>query len=36
VLSLSPGIGLTMGQILSLPMLIVGIALMSLARRRKA
>jgi len=36
VISLSPTVGLSMGQILSLPMLIVGIALMILARRRAA
>ena len=36
VLSLSPGIGLSMGQVLSLPMLIVGVAFMVMARRRTA
>jgi phosphatidylglycerol:prolipoprotein diacylglycerol transferase len=36
VLSLTPSIGLTMGQILSLPMLIVGLAFILLSRRRAA
>lgn len=36
VVSLSPSLGLSMGQLLSLPMLIVGIALLIIARRRPA
>lgn len=36
VISLSPEIGLSMGQLLSLPMLLVGIAIIIVARRRAA
>jgi phosphatidylglycerol:prolipoprotein diacylglycerol transferase len=35
-LALSPSVGLTMGQILSLPMLIIGVGLIVVARRRAA
>jgi phosphatidylglycerol:prolipoprotein diacylglycerol transferase len=36
VISISPAVGLSMGQLLSLPMIAVGVALMILARRRAA
>jgi len=36
VISLSPTIGLSMGQVLSLPMLIAGVAMVLIARRRAA
>jgi phosphatidylglycerol:prolipoprotein diacylglycerol transferase len=34
VLSLTPTLGLSMGQLLSLPMLVIGVAIVVIARRR--